>query len=696
MGTKKKRNLFRKVPLCFFRREAVQILEVCTPLQEGYRMVTYEKHSKELLLKRLFVRYRQFASSFGSSGSQNPSAIGSRHSFSKAVLVFSLSAGRLKCSFHDRISLSSCSFDCFLCGLPLKRIAKISTIFLNTNRGPTFVSLIVKRKMIQTQISCSNPASQFLDLQLRISCVAGEIIRLQLPAWRAGRYQLANYAQNIRGVRATSSQGISIPFAKTSKDRWELVTPEQMTLHIHYQYWAGKMDAGSAWVDDEQVYVNLVNCCFEVLGRSEEGIAVTVDLPQYPEQILTLDPTGPNSWVAANYQQLADATLLAAKSLHHWTYAVGETQFHVWIKGEVYFDKDLFLHRFEAFSSRLVTDFGAFPEDSYAFIFQLLPYAHYHGVEHRRGTVITFGPANTLTEELAMEELLGIACHELYHAWNVCRIRPKEFLSYDFSKETYTQEGLVLEGVTTYFGDLYLLKSGVYNLPTYLRHLEKILAREAAQFGWKNASIQESSHDLWLDGYVAGIPDRKVNIYTRGALLSLCLDVLLLQEGYSLAQVMKMMWENFGLPFKGYDAQDFETLVSSQISDPEKITHFFNAYVRGKEDLFPVLEECLKALGITIKKTLSENTLLHQAGIQLNGQQVVQQIHPESIAHRHLMAQDQLVATAQPSDNSTWEVTVLRQGRALQLSFEKEAGNYYPILQLIEGVPTPMRSNWMD
>lgn len=146
MGTKKKRNLFQKVPLCFFRHEAAQILEVCTPLQGSYRMVTYEERSKELLLKCLFVRYRQFASSFGSSGSQYSSAVGSRHSFSKAVLIFSLSAGRLKRSFHDRISLSSCSYDCFLYELPLKRIAKISTIFLNTNRGPTFVSLIAKRK----------------------------------------------------------------------------------------------------------------------------------------------------------------------------------------------------------------------------------------------------------------------------------------------------------------------------------------------------------------------------------------------------------------------------------------------------------------------------------------------------------------------------------------------------------------------
>jgi hypothetical protein len=68
-------------------------------------MVTYEKQAKELLLQCLFVRHSQFMSAFRSSGSQYPSAIGSRHSFSESVLIFSLSIRRLKCSFHDRISL---------------------------------------------------------------------------------------------------------------------------------------------------------------------------------------------------------------------------------------------------------------------------------------------------------------------------------------------------------------------------------------------------------------------------------------------------------------------------------------------------------------------------------------------------------------------------------------------------------------
>ena len=547
--------------------------------------------------------------------------------------------------------------------------------------------------MIHYTISCPNPASQFLRIDLKFSCQAGENIRLQLPAWRAGRYQIANYAQNLRGLRAQNQEGNPISLQKLTKDCWTFEVEESMQIHLSYDYWAGKMDAGSAWVDDEQVYVNLVNCCFEILGRNEEGFEVQLDLPNYPKQILTLKQTGTSTWMAENYQVLADATVLAAKKVEQETYAIGNTRFHAWFHGETHFDRTRFIDQLQAFSNRMIADFGSFPEEEYHFIFQLLPYPHYHGVEHRRGTVITFGPASSLAEEEAMEELVGISCHELYHAWNVCRIRPKEFLPYDFSKETYTRAGLVLEGVTTYFGDLYLLKSGVYELPTYLRHLEKIVQREGAHYGWKNASIEESSIDLWLDGYVAGIPDRKVNIYSRGALLSLCLDVILLQEGNSLAQVMKGMWENFGLPFKGYEVKDFEKLVSASVSNPEKITHFFDSYVRGKEDLYPVLEDCFSTLGIEIKKTLSENTLLHQAGIQLNGDQVIQQIHPDGKAYQHLMVHDQLLSLN--SENAMWEVEVLRKGRKLKFRIEQEAGNYYPLFVLKEGPSTKLRENWM-
>jgi len=536
--------------------------------------------------------------------------------------------------------------------------------------------------MIHYKISCSNPASQFVEVELTFQNHANEQVLLQLPAWRAGRYQLANYAQNIRRFQVKDSKGNLIPFQKLTKDRWGFQAPSRGDLKIQYEFWAGKMDAGSAWIDDQQVYLNFVNCCFEILGKSEEEIEVTIHLPDFSQQVSTLLPIEESKWKARDYQMLADSTLLAAKELTHWTYEVDATQFHLWIHGEVHFDPKLLIDRFKAFSKKLIKDFGEFPETEYHFILQLLPYTHYHGVEHRRGTVITFGPAASLSDPDQMEELLGISCHELYHAWNVCRIRPKELLPYDFSKETYSQAGLILEGVTTYMGDLYLLKSGVYDLPTYLKHLEKIISRESSHFGWKNYTIQESSHDLWLDGYVPGIPDRKVNIYTRGALLAFGIDLILLKNGSSLSKVMKKAWENFGKPQIGYEWQDFESLIFGACSNTSEITKFFSDFVYGYQDLFPVLNTLLSDIGLEVKEIKGENKLLHSWGIRVDSAGIVTQLHPESKAYLSLMRQDKILTSYESPGDQTLHLEVDRLGRTLEVHIPEEIRYFFPEIKL--------------
>jgi predicted metalloprotease with PDZ domain len=226
--------------------------------------------------------------------------------------------------------------------------------------------------------------------------------------------------------------------------------------------------------------------------------------------------------------------------------------------------------------------------------------------------------------------------------------------------------------------------------------LEKIVQRESQHFGWKNASIQESSIDLWLDGYVLGVPDRKVNIYSHGALICLCLDVQLLKEGSSLAQVMRDMWQTFGIPFQGYQLAHFEKEIADRSAEPEKIRHFFDAFVRGREDLFPVLEDYLQELGILIRRDETENTIFDQIGIQVNAQQVIQKIHPESIAYKSLMASDLLVSITDNSETAELNIEVARQGRRVHLSIAQEAQDFYPQLRLEAGPSTPLRNNWMQ
>jgi predicted metalloprotease with PDZ domain len=547
--------------------------------------------------------------------------------------------------------------------------------------------------MIHYRISCQNPASQFVQLELEISSPKKGEISLQLPAWRAGRYQLANYAQNIRNFRVENSEGKPLEFSKKTKDQWVFDAEKSEKYFIRYEYFAAKMDAGSAWVDDEQVYLNLVNCCFEVLELKNEAIELSLSLSEFPNLVSTLPQKSTETYLAEDFQQLADSTVLASKNITHWEYQVSNTVFHIWIQGQIHFDKAFFLGNFKKFTERQIQDFGEFPESAYHFIFQLLPYPHFHGVEHRKGTVIVFGPAENLKNTAAFHELLGVSSHELYHAWNVCRIRPLELLPYDFSQETYTQTGWILEGVTTYMGDLYLLKSGVYDLTTYLQEINDLLLRESIQEGWKNYSILESSHDLWLDGYQPGIPDRKVNIYSHGALICFCLDMLLHKGGSSLSEVMKMAWRKFGKPMKGYQEKEIWSLILNCTKDQESFEGFYVQYIAGKADLFVFLKNCLPIFGLELQRYAHPDSLTSELGI-ISQKGIVTKVHPESPAYTHVMIGD--VIDAEIGQGSILLKIARSNGKNLQFEFNASGKTFYSQYKIIARVVTAFRKKWMN
>jgi predicted metalloprotease with PDZ domain len=277
-----------------------------------------------------------------------------------------------------------------------------------------------------------------------------------------------------------------------------------------------------------------------------------------------------------------------------------------------------------------------------------------------------------------MDRLLGVSSHELYHFWNVCRIRPKELLPYDFSKEAYIDTGIVAEGVTTYMGDLFLWQSGYYADRDYLGILEKLINREFEQFGWKNHSVVESSWDLWLDGYKPGAPDRKVSIYNRGALLSLCLDLMLIRSESSLSQVMRMMWDNFGQRGLGYGLKDFQAIIAEEAKDTDVAEAFFAQFVYGTEHLLPTLRDCLASAGISLGEE-KRNDFATGYGLILDEGTKVKSVHPHSPAYDKIMVGDMIQSQElqQSPAGNLLNLSIQRYGRDLEITLSKTADTYY-------------------
>ena len=137
-------------------------------------------------------------------------------------------------------------------------------------------------------IKSANPTTQFIQIELSIYLASPQKLSLQLPAWRPGRYQIADYAKNIRSFSVTDTNDSLIPFEKSQKNRWEISVQNPTTIRIRYDYYAAKMDAGSCWVDETQIYLNFVNCCLEVLDFPQLTYELTMEIPEDFQSMSTI------------------------------------------------------------------------------------------------------------------------------------------------------------------------------------------------------------------------------------------------------------------------------------------------------------------------------------------------------------------------------------------------------------------------
>jgi predicted metalloprotease with PDZ domain len=460
------------------------------------------------------------------------------------------------------------------------------------------------------QISVTDPESHFLNITYTIPDIDESHIEIQLPAWRPGRYEIQNFAKNIQFIEAISTNGDKLPIRKITKDRWKVETSGQKEIGIHYSFYAAIQNAGSSYVDEELWYLNFINFCMYTEGRINEPCSIKLELPDGFEIACGLNIGEKNILLAGDFYQLVDSPLLASKTLQHRDYEVQGVKFHIWMHGNLKPNWERIKRDFQRFSQEQIATIREFPEENYHFLNLILPTAFYHGVEHRNSTMIVLGPDDE--GEGLYSDLLGVSSHELFHAWNIIRIRPVELLPYDFTKENYFETCFVAEGCTTYYGDLFLKRAGVFSEETYLKELQVYMKRHFENAGSAHQSLVQSSYDLWLDGYEKGIPDRKVSVYHKGALVALILDLYLRKktnhEG-SLDKVMRRLWQRFGKPYIGYSLRNYQDIAEEVAG--ESLEWYWNDCIFTNEPLENRLNEALAFVGLKMSVFSNGNVQLN-------------------------------------------------------------------------------------
>src|SRR5690606_12925712 len=108
------------------------------------------------------------------------------------------------------------------------------------------------------QITCDQPLKHIIEITLTVDHIKEDHVIVNLPSWRPGRYELANFAKNIYKVSAKDKTGNPFPVEKVRKDQWKIRCKGTDTIEISYQYYANQPDAGGSVADERQLYINFI------------------------------------------------------------------------------------------------------------------------------------------------------------------------------------------------------------------------------------------------------------------------------------------------------------------------------------------------------------------------------------------------------------------------------------------------------
>ena len=181
------------------------------------------------------------------------------------------------------------------------------------------------------------------------------------------------------------------------------------------------------------------------------------------------------------------------------------------------------------------------------------------------------------SNEAKYKSFLGLIAHEYFHLWNVKRIRPIELGPFDYTKENYTNMLWIMEGITSYFDDLFLKRCEIYKDEEYLAIVATAITKMENLPGAKVQTLAASSFDAWIKFYIAdeNSDNSTISYYQKGMLASMIIDLEIIKRTNGkkkLDDVMRLLYtEYYKTKKRGFTEDEFakalETVAGSSFTE---------------------------------------------------------------------------------------------------------------------------------
>ncbi|GAB5409728.1 MAG: M61 family metallopeptidase [Balneolaceae bacterium] len=477
---------------------------------------------------------------------------------------------------------------------------------------PIFLFLIIFFGDIKAQtvneysISFENAVHHEAKITAIFKNLDSKPLEIRMSRTSPGRYAIHNFAKNVYGVIAFDSKGNELEVSRPNPQQWDVLGHDGM-VKFEYILFANRGGGTYSQVDETHAHLNIPATFVFARDYKHRPVEVTFNVRQ-----------DLNWRVATQLKKINETTYYAPDTYYFMDSPVEIADYH--LREEMVDGQLIRLALHTPANDREVNDyfgkviaiveaqrdvFGELPDfdfGEYTFLSCYMPNASGDGMEHRNSTIVTGSKA--LDEPLG-EFRLGTISHEFFHAWNVERIRPASLEPFDFEEANMSGELWFAEGFTSYYTGLILARAGIRTHNQYIEGLDGTLNYVINSPGRKFFNPIEMSYRApFVDAATSIDPTNNNNIfvsyYSYGSILGLALDMSLriMDNGLTLDDFMKLVWERYGKTEIPYSIRDLEALLQ-EYAGKEFATQFFGEHIFDSE--MPDYEALFDQMGVNFE-----------------------------------------------------------------------------------------------
>lgn len=470
---------------------------------------------------------------------------------------------------------------------------------------------------IQYALRMEKPQTHYFQVEMELTDFKESVLTIKMPVWSPGSYLVREFSKNVDQVLATDENGKKLKISKTAKNAWQITKGKSKKVKIMYDVYAFELTVRTSFIDLTHGFVSGSGVFMYVdLHKKDKGTLVvhpfkdfkhiTTALPLSAENVSsTLSPKS-KSYSFNDYDQLVDCPLEIGNH-EIFDFTAAGVKHTVGLFGKGNYDIAVLKVDMKKIVETATDVFKENPNKDYTFIIHNVEDGQ-GGLEHSNSTTLS---VNRWTYQGAdYSGFLSLVAHEYFHLWNVKRIRPFTLGPFNYDEENYTTLLWVMEGFTSYYDELLLLRAGYYTKEEYITKLNGTMNYVEGAIGSRIQSVSESSFDAWIKAYRPNenSSNTTMTYYSRGQLMAAQFDAMIVakyQGKKCLDDFMQLLYTDyFKKQNRGFTDKEFQDELSKFLGID--MTDFFDRFIRGTE--IPEYEKHFLKVGVIATKGIATET----------------------------------------------------------------------------------------